>query len=91
LLRESDWLGRWGGEEFIIFCPNASRAGLATLADSLRQHIAAHRFEVVGARTVSLGATLARPGESLQSLFARVDRALYAAKNGGRNRVEVAD
>lgn len=91
LLRESDWLGRWGGEEFIIFCPNASRAGLATLADTLRQHIAAHRFEVVGARTVSLGATLARPGESLQSLFARVDRALYAAKNGGRNRVEVAD
>lgn len=89
-LRASDALGRWGGEEFIILCPGASLAGLLTLAGNLRQRIAEHAFPVVGHKTVSVGVALAQPGDLVEDVIARADRALYAAKAGGRNRVESA-
>lgn len=90
-LRHSDALGRWGGEEFIILCPGATLAGLATLAGTLCQRVADHLFPVVGTKTVSLGVAIARPGDTLSAIIARADRALYVAKAGGRNRVELSD
>jgi diguanylate cyclase (GGDEF)-like protein len=90
-LRESDTLGRWGGEEFIILCPGASLHGLTTLAKALCRRVEKHMFPMVGQKTISFGVTLARSGDTVESVIARADRALYAAKAGGRNRVEVSD
>ncbi|WP_246195015.1 sensor domain-containing diguanylate cyclase [Allochromatium palmeri] len=86
-LRKGDSLGRWGGEEFLIVCPQINRDGIEQTAEKLRLGIAGHGFPIVGTMTASFGVTLARPGESRTELVARVDAALYAAKAAGRNRV----
>jgi len=87
-LRRGDALGRWGGEEFMIVCPQIDRDGIEQTAEKLRLGIAEHEFPIVGTATASFGATLARPGESMNALVARADSALYAAKESGRNRVQ---
>ncbi|UTH74660.1 sensor domain-containing diguanylate cyclase [Chromobacterium sp. IIBBL 290-4] len=88
-LRATDTLGRWGGEEFLAILPETGLANAAQLADKLRDKIASHDFPVVGRKTASFGVAEARPGEDIKELIARVDQALYLAKNQGRNRVEV--
>jgi diguanylate cyclase (GGDEF)-like protein len=90
-LRKGDSLGRWGGEEFMIVCPRIDRNGIEQTAEKLRLGIAEHEFPIVGTATASFGATLARPGESMNALVARADSALYAAKESGRNRVHSAE
>ncbi len=65
----------------------ASAAG--ELAERIRNAVAQHAFDGVGEVTVSVGAAARRPGESSDALFGRADRALYAAKAGGRDRVSV--
>ena len=90
-LRKGDSLGRWGGEEFMIVCPRIDRGGIEQTAEKLRLGIAEHEFPIVGTATASFGATLARPGESMNALVARADSALYAAKESGRNRVHSAE
>jgi diguanylate cyclase (GGDEF)-like protein len=90
-LRKGDSLGRWGGEEFMIVCPQIDRKGIEHAAEKLRLSIAEHDFPIVGTATASFGATLARPGESMNTLVARADSALYAAKESGRNRVHCLD
>jgi len=87
--RISDILGRWGGEEFLIICPEIDRDGIARLAEYLRGHIAQHPFPVIQSKTASFGAALYQPQDSAESLVGRADEALYRAKNSGRNRVEM--
>ena len=87
-IRESDALGRWGGEEFMLLLPETSSTGATELAERIRKEIAQIRFEKVGRVTVSLGVTELACGDTLSVLVERVDRALYRAKDGGRNRVE---
>lgn len=89
--RLSDSAGRWGGEEFLIFCPHTDLAGTNRLAEALRKRIEQTRFPVIGTLTCSLGVTVMRAGDQLSELLQRVDEALYRAKNGGRNRVEVIE
>lgn len=84
---------RFGGEEFAIVLPHGISDALHPLARRLREVIAADPFVVEGRTipvTISLGATLAAPGESFSSVYSRADAALYRAKQGGRNRVEIA-
>ncbi|MEL7638849.1 MAG: diguanylate cyclase [Solidesulfovibrio sp.] len=80
--------GRWGGEEFLLLCPGLSLEAASNLAEGLREAVMALRLPGLAGVTCSFGVTLARPGEGGERCMARVDRALYAAKDLGRNRVE---
>lgn len=80
---------RWGGEEFIVLLPDCNLIAAAQIAENLRQRIATlslHARQI----TTSIGvATWHGAGDTKENLFERVDAALYRAKEGGRNRVEV--
>lgn len=88
-LRESDLICRWGGDEFAILLPRCTLEDAVLRAEKIRQRVAAsgslHLEEL--RVSVSMGATLATRTDSIQSLFARADQALYLAKDQGRNRV----
>lgn len=89
--RDADVLARLGGEEFVIVCRHAGlERGVAT-AQKVREAIAAHEFAGIGRVTASFGVAACRKEDSVASLMARADAALYRAKAGGRNRVEVGD
>ncbi len=86
-IRSGDSLGRWGGEEFLCLLTGTSLANGSMVAERIRSRVAAHDFTTVGRVTISLGVVRARKDDTLESLFSRVDKALYDAKEGGRNRV----
>jgi diguanylate cyclase (GGDEF)-like protein len=93
-LRQSDQLGRIGGEEFAVILPETGLAAATDAAERLRKHINERPF--IGERhaipcTVSVGvAQMNAHDGSIDDLFHRADKALYRAKHGGRNRVETA-
>ncbi|MBK1735909.1 hypothetical protein CKO15_11595 [Halorhodospira abdelmalekii] len=86
-LRETDVLGRWGGEEFLILATHTDEAGTALLAERIREAISATAVQGIGTITASFGVAAIEPGLSLESLENRADQAMYAAKKGGRNLV----
>ena len=95
-LRAIDIAGRLGGEEFAILFPETGLDQVQLVVERLRERLANERVPlddgVVLQFTVSIGvALLEASDEGLDSLMARADRALYAAKHGGRNRVCVAE
>ncbi len=87
---ESDIVGRWGGEEFMILLADVDRAGAKGAAEKIREAVA--KLKIVGverAITASIGvAAMPDDGADITTLTRNADRALYAAKAGGRNRVE---
>jgi diguanylate cyclase (GGDEF)-like protein/hemerythrin-like metal-binding protein len=89
VLRESDSLTRWGGEEFIVLMPNTGLSGATLLADRIRTNISLHHFEGLDRVTASLGVAEYLPEASLEAWVRRADQAMYQAKTTGRNRVEV--
>jgi len=88
---ETDFVGRYGGEEFGIVLPRADSAGVLRKAETIRARIEAEPFAQGLERvrlTVSIGiAHFPRDGRTPEDIIARADAALYAAKEGGRNRV----
>ncbi len=86
--RETDIVGRWGGEEFMVLCPQTDKDGVLLLAENLRLKFQGLHFPVVQHKTASFGVTTYVQGDTAADLIARVDAALYAAKRHGRNRVE---
>ena len=90
LVRDSDLLARWGGEEFVVLLPGTGVEGAKALAEKMRKVIAEHRFTHGEQLTCSFGiSTLSEKDETSITLFRRADDALYKAKFEGRNRVEV--
>lgn len=88
VLRSHDLLGRIGGEEFCVLLPNAGPGMAARVADRLRTVIAELPFAFEGQllrMTVSIGVTTLAAGEDLPVLMRRADKALYEAKEGGRD------
>jgi diguanylate cyclase (GGDEF)-like protein len=86
-IRSTDILSRWGGEEFMVLLPQTDSEKALAMGERLRKAIAHHSFADVDALTISVGVTSLRQLDSIDVLLKRVDEALYAAKNGGRNRV----
>lgn len=89
-LRQTDCAGRWGGEEFMVICPDTDLEGARALAETLRQAIEAQTFPTAGHRTASFGVACCTVGDQVKTLVSRADEALYKAKHLGRNRVEAA-
>lgn len=90
-VRASDVVGRWGGEEFLVVCPDTDAQGAMQVAENLRQRIEAQEFPGVQHCTGSFGVAVYQPGDTIAAVEARADKALYAAKAQGRNRVEFGE
>ncbi len=92
LLRENvravDKVGRFGGEEFLIVLPEIGSHQAVAAVQALRRRIQAFAFDTVERKTASFGIAEYRPGETLETLMARADKAMYRAKASGRDRVE---
>ena len=93
-LRESDIVGRIGGEEFAVLLSGATESQAQLIADRIRWAVEAIRFMPVPgqpkALSVSIGGAVASERHSLENLMRIADRRLYAAKNAGRNRTLVS-
>lgn len=87
-IREGDFLGRYGGDEFIIVNPETNLSNSTMLAERLRIMIENNKFNKVEDVSCSFGVTELKINDDLDSLLKRVDDALYKAKRNGKNRVE---
>lgn len=89
-LRTLDVIGRYGGEEFCVLLPETGLEAAVLVGERLRQSVGGSPLPSQAGElgvTISLGVAELQTGESLASLLNRADEALYAAKEGGRNRV----
>ena len=89
--RNSDYISRWGGEEFLICCTTISENDLYIIAENIRQMIVNSEFEIKENITISLGCAMIQANENINELVKRADVALYAAKNNGRNQTVVSE
>ena len=89
-MRKNDFIGRWGGEEFVAVLRGVTHLELRLIAEKICRMVAQSGIQR-GADclrvTVSVGCTMALPTDNLFSLMQRADQALYCSKNEGRNRV----
>jgi len=93
LVRANDYFARFGGEEFVIILAGTIQKTALEVAERIRQTVQTHQFEFDGRLipvTVSIGVSVRHPQEDWKSLYDRADKALYASKQGGRNRVSLA-
>ncbi len=90
-IRETDLAARFGGEEFVILMPETDAAGALACAEGIRTHFGQETIAPIPRPiTASIGVATLEPGDTVMSLFKRADKALYGAKDAGRNRVAVA-
>lgn len=92
--RQSDLLARYGGEEFVVILPGTNADAALQVAEKIRQEVAKSPFHFKGSRvqiTISCGVASFKQGLSHQQVFELADKALYQAKEGGRNRCVVAN
>ena len=88
VVRESDVVTRWGGEEYLVLLSDCKLGQAISVAENLRRRVADHDFGLPAATfmvTISLGVAQYHDNESENSFFTRADDALYGAKHGGRN------
>lgn len=89
LLRKQDWVGRWGGDEFLMILSGSPYSNAEVVAERVRSRIAAveyHRGKAAFGITVSIGCTCAKPSEPIDQILKDADNALYRAK-GMKNSV----
>lgn len=82
-------IGRWGGEEFVCVCYGIGTDELGTIAEKMRAKIADTTFEKIGIMTCSVGLAGFEEADTVDSVFERLDKALYKAKSDGRNCVRM--
>lgn len=93
VLRGTDSLGRYGGEEFVVILPETDNEGAVAVAENIRKAVSKNEYKTsdgdsVGFVTISGGiAVFPHNGQSIHDLIRRADIALYAAKEAGRNRI----
>ena len=91
-LRKTDFIARFGGEEFVLLIPGTPLEGAQQLLETLRTAIESCPFHFKGERvtiTLSAGVSAFAAGERAEQVFERADQALYRAKRSGRNRIDV--
>jgi diguanylate cyclase (GGDEF)-like protein/PAS domain S-box-containing protein len=86
-LRQSDMFGRYGGEEFLIICPETNKEEVMVVAEKVRNAVANFKFKIVEHKTISLGVAEFSDEDTLDELVKKADTALYTSKTNGRNRV----
>lgn len=92
-LRSFDFVARWGGEEFVVVLPKVTVPELVNAADRLRvliQNTARDLTQRKTEVTVSVGAAIVEPEDTIDTLVARADKQMYLSKTQGRNRVNIA-
>ncbi len=93
-LKGKDFPARYGGEEFVVLLPTTPVKNACIVAEQIRKNISAKNLKVIktgeslGNITVSLGVSTIHPGDSIDSVVERADKALYLAKDAGRNNVK---
>jgi diguanylate cyclase (GGDEF)-like protein len=87
-LRETDFIGRWGGEEFIVVCIETNKEGVWAVAEKLRKSVADYDFKLDIPVTISLGIADFNRGENIEDLLDRADTNMYNAKKTGRNKTQ---
>jgi len=93
-LRESDIAARWGGDEFVILSAASDREQIEVLARRLRSLVATSAITIGESQvsvTLSVGATLADPSDTIETLVCRADKAMYESKHAGRDRLTFAE
>lgn len=85
-LRETDLVGRWGGEEFMVIFPGTAVMDMQTIAEQIRSAVGNIRLESGQPVSVSIGLAACLSSDGWESWFARADAALYQAKSNGKNR-----
>ena len=85
--RHQDMLFRYGGEEFAVVLVGIVAEAAVPVLDSFRRTLEAHEYPQIGCKTVSVGVADISPGESVDTIINRADKALYHAKQNGRNQV----
>lgn len=90
VFRDTDVIGRWGGEEFLILLPKTCIKDAYEITQRVREQIAQKVFEHVGTKTASFGITKIYENDTLDIAISRADIALYDAKENGKNQVKIA-
>lgn len=90
-LRQTDVIGRWGGEEFIVILPHTSIEQVAIVAENLRHGVEVYPFELEQPITISIGIGKLKKTQNIHETIGYIDEALYEAKKSGRNKVYCAD
>ncbi|MDD2950103.1 MAG: sensor domain-containing diguanylate cyclase [Sulfuricurvum sp.] len=89
-IKNGDIFARWGGEEFVILTPATDLNGAYNLAENLRKLVQTYMFKYVeNTLTLSFGIAQLSKEDTKKSLFEKADKAMYEAKNNGRNRTEI--
>ena len=89
-VRQSDIAGRYGGEEFMIICPETELENARLLADRIREGIEQTDMEIEGLKvTISGGVAESKQDEPVEQLVNRADELLYISKNAGRNQISI--
>ncbi len=86
-IRETDYFGRWGGEEFIILSLETSLDNALIIAEKIRTNIYSYEFEEVGSVSCSIGVAEYINGDTYHTIVNSADSAMYEAKDSGKNRV----
>lgn len=86
-IREMDMIGRWGGEEFMIICPETDGDGAFRVAEKIHELINGYDFAHIHTLTCSIGISQCRQSDRIEDIVGRADAALYRAKEEGKNRI----